>query len=128
MAMRYNNILLIDDDADDQEIFYAALHTISDVVACIAISYAREALEKLRSKEITPDVIFLDLNMPIMTGQQFLLEIKKEEALKTIPVVIFSTTANQTTINLTLELGAHAFITKPTKFDELIQAIHSVIE
>lgn len=125
--MNYNNILFIDDDTDDQEIFLAALKTVSDAVAYTVISNPREALQKLKSRELTPDIIFLDLNMPIMTGQQFLIEIKGNTALKNIPVIIFSTSSNPATMHATKELGAIDFITKPTKFDELVELIRSAI-
>lgn len=100
--MSYQNILYIDDE-DDTEIFIAA------------------------AKEISPEVIFLDLNMPIMNGQQFLEEIKKNEELKNIPIIIFSTTANFRAIQLTKELGAHSFITKPGRYDELVKILKPLI-
>jgi len=66
--MRYKNILLIDDDDEDQEIFLSAVEEVSNSASCIAFSGATEALKKLATKDINPDVIFLDLNMPIMNG------------------------------------------------------------
>jgi len=124
--MPYRNVLLIDDDDDDQEIFFTALNQVAASVIFSAISNAGEALQKLKDKEITPDVIFLDLNMPIMNGQQFLIEIKKNVELANIPVIVFSTTSHLATIELTRELGAHDFITKPDKFDDLIAIFKSV--
>ena len=121
--MRYKNILLIDDDDDDQEIFLTAVEEVSDSVTCVALSDANKALQKLASKDLRPDVIFLDLNMPIMNGQQFLVEIKKHVALQNIPVIIFSTTSHYPTIQLTKELGATDFITKPARYDELVKIL-----
>ena len=80
--MPYKNILLIDDDDDDQEIFLSAVEQVSESVTCVALGNATEALHQLTTKAIVPDIIFLDLNMPIMNGQQFLTEIKKNAALK----------------------------------------------
>jgi CheY-like chemotaxis protein len=125
--MRYKNILLIDDDDDDQEIFLSAVEELSGSVHCIALSGATDALQKLTSKILHPDVIFLDLNMPIMNGQQFLVEIKKNEELKNIPVIIFSTTSHCTTIQHTKKLGAFDFITKPARYDELIKILTAFI-
>jgi CheY-like chemotaxis protein len=118
--MRYNHILLIDDDDDDQEIFLTALEKVTDQIKCTAMNNASEALKQLVKKEFSPDVIFLDLNMPLMNGQQFLLEIKKKENLKHIPVIIFSTSSQQSAINTTKEFGAEDFITKPDKFNDLV--------
>ena len=88
---------------------------------------AVEALEKLSSKEIVPDVIFLDLNMPVMGGQQFLMEIKKDENLKDIPVIIFSTASHPSTIQLMKDIGAHDFITKPDNLKVLVNILKPLL-
>jgi CheY-like chemotaxis protein len=123
--MQYKKILLIDDDEDDQEIFLTAVTEVSEKTECLAISDATEALEKLSSESISPDVIFLDLNMPVMNGQQFLIEIKKRDRLKDIPVIVFSTSSHKATIELMKDLGAADFITKPDKYDELVKILSS---
>jgi CheY-like chemotaxis protein len=125
--MPFVNLLLIDDDEDDQEIFLTALSGISGSAKCTTFSNAREALEKLAKKHVNPDVIFLDLNMPLMNGQQFLTEIKKIETLKNIPVIIFSTSSQSSTKQQTKELGAYDFITKPDTFAELVQILKPMI-
>jgi CheY-like chemotaxis protein len=123
----YKQILIIDDDEDDQDIFITAMQKVSPAVSCLAYSNAKEALHQLTEKAISPDVIFLDLNMPVMTGQQFLLEARKVRALAAIPIIVFSTTSHKPTIQLTRDLGANGFITKPDKFDELITVLKSFI-
>jgi CheY-like chemotaxis protein len=125
--MHYKNILLIDDDDDDQEIFLEAAAEVSTTAICTALSDATLALQKLIKQELIPDVIFLDLNMPVMNGQQFLTEIKKIPALKHIPVIIFSTTSHVPTIKITKELGAFDFITKPDKYDTLVSILTKLI-
>jgi CheY-like chemotaxis protein len=125
--MPYHNILLIDDDEDDQEIFLTALGAVSGSIVCTTISSAREALQKLTGKMVTADLIFLDLNMPIMNGQQFLTEIKKNDALKDIPVIVFSTSSHSGMARDAKDLGAHDFITKPDKFNDLVNILRSVI-
>ncbi|MDF2438638.1 MAG: response regulator receiver protein [Bacteroidota bacterium] len=125
--MAYKKILLVDDDEDDQEIFLSAVNEVSENAECLPLSDATEALAKLSAKEIEPDVIFLDLNMPVMNGQQFLVEIKKREELKKIPVIIFSTSSHLATIQLMKDLGAADFITKPDKYDELVKILSSRI-
>lgn len=125
--MLYQNILLIDDDDDDQEIFLLAVEQISGTANCVAFSDATLALQKLSDFEILPDVIFLDLNMPVMNGQQFLAAIKENADVKHIPVIIFTTSAHAATIKLTKELGAADFITKPGSFDELVLILSAFI-
>ena len=125
--MAYKNILLIDDDEDDQEIFLTALGKIDRTIICTAIDNAREALDMLIKGKINPDLIFLDLNLPVMNGQQFLMEIKKEKALSDLPIVILSTSSHRATIELIRELGATDFHSKPDSFTELIDIIKTVL-
>lgn len=125
--MIYNNILLVDDDEDDQEIFLTAVEHINPALKCSVESEAIIALQKLENKELVPDVIFLDLNMPVMNGQQFLVEIKRRESLKDIPIIIFSTSRHEPTKLITKQLGALDFITKPDNFDALIEVLKPVI-
>ncbi len=126
--MLYRNLMLIDDDEEDQEIFNAALKQVSAEAKCVNYSDAAKALNALDSSKEHPDVIFLDLNMPIMNGQQFLMEIKKNEALKNIPIIIFSTSSHAATIELTKQMGAHDFITKPDDFDVLKNILKRLVK
>ena len=125
--MLYSNILLIDDDEDDQEIFVTALKELDSTVACQAEYSALEALQKLENSQVAADVIFLDLNMPLMNGLQFLAAVKKKESLKDIPVIILTTSSNPETIKETKALGAIDFITKPNNFYELKEILQSII-
>ena len=124
--MEFRNLLLIDDDTDDQEIFISAIGIVSASVICTAMTDASEALQKLLTGELRPDLIFVDLNMPIMNGQEFLAKLKKEEHLQSVPVIIFSTSASPETIANTKELGAANFITKPNSFNELVKILSSL--
>jgi DNA-binding NtrC family response regulator len=125
--VNYRNILLIDDDLDDQEIFMTAVNDVFNSVMCKAMDDASDALKKLIAKELNPDVIFLDLNMPLMSGQKFLVELKKVDSLNHIPVIIFSTSSQPATIALMKELGAKEFITKPGNFDMLINLLRPLL-
>jgi CheY-like chemotaxis protein len=62
-----------------------------------------------------------------MNGEQFLAEIKKQEALKAIPVIIFSTSSQPNTIQLTKDLGAADFITKPDRYQELVKLLKAFL-
>lgn len=102
--------LLIDDDADDQEIFLLALEDIDADITCSTVSECSTAFEILETS--TPDFIFLDLNMPGMDGKEFLTVIKKNEKLAQIPVIIYSTSSDPRDLRLTKELGAFDYIVK----------------
>jgi CheY-like chemotaxis protein len=125
--MRFKNLLLIDDDEDDQELFIEAAHEVSADIKVTVLPDAATALEKLSNKSVTADVIFSDLNMPRMTGQQFLLEIKRRPELKDIPVIIFSTSSHSHTMQLVRDFGAHDFITKPGLFNELVATLRRLL-
>ena len=125
--MIYRKILLIDDDDDDQEIFLTALQKVLPEVVCDMSGSACSAIELLKSGQLFPDIIFLDLNMPIMNGQQFLSEIKKNAGLKDIPVVVISTSSHPQTIQLAKNTGAKDFITKPDKFDDLVNILAAIL-
>ncbi len=125
--MPYRNILLIDDDEDDQEIFLTALEKFDEGIKCTAIDNARDALQLLNSGKIAPELIFLDMNMPRMNGQQFLVEIKKDDHLSLIPVIILSTSSHMSTIQSAKASGAKEFFTKPDKFEDLIGILKSVL-
>ncbi|MFL9832270.1 response regulator [Flavobacterium sp. ST-87] len=124
--MEFRNLLLIDDDTDDQEIFISAIEIISSEMICTAMTDASAALEKLLTSELQPDVIFVDLNMPIMNGQEFVSRLKKVEQFQSVPVIIFSTSASPETIANTKELGAADFITKPNSFNDLVKILSSL--
>lgn len=124
---RYKNIWLIDDDDDDQEIFGTALLKTNLDVVCTPYSSAFHALEELRTGVLHPEIIFLDLNMPLMNGQQFLEEIRVCPKLKGIPVIVLTTSSTQQTIEEALALGASAFYSKPDRFDELTTILKRIL-
>src|SRR5690606_1649917 len=109
------------------EIFLEAMREAAIDVKVSAESKAREALEKLRSDLIKPDLVFLDLNMPVMNVEQFLAEIKQAPQLKDLPVIIYSTTSHPDTIKKVKKMGAFDFVTKPDKFSKLIDILKRIL-
>ncbi len=119
---------IVDDDTDDQEIFVAAVNEIDESIKCIAVDNCEDALQMLKKNRTElPDFIFLDLNMPRINGRQCLIELRKEEHLKHVPVIIYSTSSLKKDIEETSQLGADMFLTKPSKFDDLCKALNNVI-
>jgi len=125
--MSYRHILLIEDDEDDQEIFLTAIKALHTPTECIVLSNAVVALKKLENRQIEADLIFLDLNMPVMNGQQFLQAFRKNEQLNQIPVIVFSTSSHADTIEEAKRMGANDFITKPDQFEVLVRILESRI-
>jgi CheY-like chemotaxis protein len=81
----------------------------------------------LKEVDAMPRVIFLDLNMPRKNGYEVLEEIRRDDKLKGFPVVIFSTTSNDTAITKTREMGAHLFVSKPRSYQGLKDAIETCV-
>lgn len=131
MKTRENiRILLTDDDEDDREFFGQA---IADLDLNYPVEFCKNGVELLdrlydKSTDI-PDIIFLDLNMPKLSGIETLKKIREDERFKNIPVIaIYSTSATIDGIKGTLGLGANVYIVKPISFSDLKKIIAKVIE
>lgn len=118
---------LIDDDADDQEIFGQALESTGKSIRCTFANDGVEALEKLNADEsFIPDFIFIDMNMPRMNGIQCLEAIRKLTRLKGVTLYMYSTAADPKSIAITQSLGAREFIIKPSNFNDLTQKLTQI--
>lgn len=114
---------LIDDDLDDQDIFILALEEVDKSIRCEVASDGADALKRLNGKELRPDYIFLDLNMPRMNGKQCLSQIKKLDFLSDVPVIIYSTSSDQNDRTETERLGAAHYIVKPNTVSALAEVL-----
>jgi CheY-like chemotaxis protein len=117
------NVLHIDDDEDDLEFFASTLLGFNLGIKCISLNNAKEALGKLISGELTPDIIFLDLNMPGMNGFQFLEEVQKL-SIRSIPIVILSTSSHWEAMDGVLKSGGNSYLTKPNSTKDLIRLLN----
>ncbi|MFN2151182.1 MAG: response regulator [Anaerolineales bacterium] len=125
-----NCILLVDDDTQDAELTLTALtgHSISNEVVV-----ARDGVEALdylyRRGKFTgratddPTVILLDLKMPKLDGVQVLQQIKSDEHLRHIPVVMLTSSREAHDLDECYKLGANAYVVKPVHFAEFIEAV-----
>lgn len=119
--------LLADDDHDDAELFNEALTTVNSSIQFHHVEDGKAVFEYLlEGKGSKPDVIFLDLNMPAMSGWQCLAKLKNDASLKEIPVIMYSTSSNPREKEIALELGAVGFVTKPTDFRILTQVLKTI--
>src|SRR5438874_13541995 len=99
-------LLIIDDDPDDAGLLCAAVYKVNKEYHCNIASNGNEALQLLKDAIVTPDLIFMDLNLPLMNGKECLTELKKRPELKNIPVIVYSTSKLQTDIDEAYKLGA----------------------
>jgi CheY-like chemotaxis protein len=117
MNLKHLNILLADDDTDDCIFFKEALGELIMSTSLTTV-HDGEELMRLLVNETTelPQILFLDLNMPRKNGFECLSEIKQNNKLKNLPVIIFSTSFEQEVVNLLYKNGAQYFIRKPSLF------------
>lgn len=122
------SILLIEDDEDDQEFFTEAISGIQSAWLYHIANNGKEAIDKLKNSIVLPDIIFTDVNMPLMNGFECFSELLKNPRTRHIPVVFLSTDTSQK--ELAYELGARGFIHKPsdayTLSTKLSQVINSI--
>jgi CheY-like chemotaxis protein len=129
MANQYYDILLADDDPDDCMFFKDALSELALDAALNTVNNGVELMHFLESQTIKqfPDVLFLDLNMPRKSGLECLSELKQNETLKQIPVIIYSTSSNPAMMQLLYDKGAQYYIRKPADFTNLKSVIYKAL-
>ncbi|MXN91334.1 response regulator [Flavobacterium sp. Sd200] len=126
--MKTKVCFLIDDDEDDREIFSLALEKATNSYSCITASSGPDALALLNADApFTPDIIFLDLNMPLMPGKECLQHIKNNTKLANIPVIIYTTSSYSKDIDDTRSLGASHFLVKPPGLGILTRALKRLL-
>lgn len=106
-------VFLIDDDPDDREIFAESLFAGFPSILFHEAENGADAFEKLNSGTVPkPDLIFLDLNMPIMDGRIFLQQIKKDTLFQDVPVIIYTTSSSEIDKSFAKDHKADLFLTK----------------
>lgn len=119
-------LLLVDDDADDRSFFTEAIHQIDPGIHLDLAANGLEALQKLHASQQKPDLVFLDINMPVMDGCECLRRIRENVTTRDLKVVICSTSSDLLEINRTRQLGA-TYIRKPGSFKELVNLLQQHI-
>ncbi len=120
-------ILLVDDDATDRELFVDAINLAGKRYKVSEAANGKEALHFLQNASKLPDLIILDLNMPVMDGRDTLKHLKEHETFKRIPVCIMSTSSAHFDILNAYQIGASLFLVKPFDFKELIEMLSSLL-
>lgn len=126
------DVLLVEDEPSDAHLVRSALKESKILCTLHHAVDGIDALEFLRCQGEAyraaprPDMILLDLNMPRMNGREFLAEIKLDPALKSIPVVVLTTSDVERDIVTSYNLGAAGYITKPVDMEQFIDAIRQL--
>jgi len=113
-------ILIVDDDADDREIVKDAFETLQNNYEYVFLENGDRLLEHLNTADTNgSSLILLDLNMPGKDGRESLKEIKTDKRFSHIPTIIFTTSSSPRDKQLSYEMGANCFVTKPDTFKKL---------
>lgn len=124
-------VLLVEDNPGDAQLTRIALETSKISCHLNVVEDGVEAMAFLRKQEkyvraAHPDIVLLDLNLPRKDGREVLAEIKADEKLKRIPVVVLTTSQAEEDILKAYNLSANCYITKPVDFDQFVKIVQSI--
>nr|WP_230966014.1 response regulator [Nostoc sp. NZL] len=124
-------VLLVEDNPGDAQLTRIALEESKISINLNVVEDGVEAMAFLRKQEkyaraAHPDIVLLDLNLPRKDGREVLAEIKGDENLKRIPVVILTTSQAEEDILKAYNLCANCYITKPVDFDQFVKIVQSI--
>ena len=120
-------IFYADDDRDDRELFVDALNEVNPDFKLVLAATGQEIIELLENRNEVPDFIFLDLNMPGMSGKECLKRIKKFDWLRSVPIIIYTTTCNQEEFKNLELLGATDCVVKGVSFKAIKDSLRSIL-
>lgn len=126
-----NNELTVfytDDDQEDIDFFREIIDIIDSNVKVVTQRNGEELLNALNNPPPTPYLVFLDINMPGMNGLETLKRVRESDEHKNLPVVMFSTSSDDITIQQSKELGASFYVPKSGAFDKLKKSIEHTLK
>lgn len=122
-------IMLVDDDEDDRILFQDALDSLRLSIELITLKHGKELIEYFDdSVNPFPDMIFLDLNMPYLSGLECLPILRRNVGLQSVPIAIYSTSSSKKDMEEALVNGANVYINKPNEFIKLQEIIKRIID
>ena len=120
-------VVIIDDDADDLEIMKEALAYIDPSVLCLTFGYADEAIRILGGELIVlPDYVFIDFNIPRITGRDCMRQIRSLPDLREVPIIMYSTSMPQSMAATLVDEGATFAFQKPFGFDDYVSILKGI--
>jgi two-component system, chemotaxis family, response regulator Rcp1 len=125
------DILLVEDNPADVRLTKEALGSIKVSHTLHNVSNGHHAISFLRKQDKyasapRPDIILLDLNLPVKDGRQVLSELKVDSDLRNIPIIVLTTSQRKEDIKAAYDLHANCYIVKPIDFDQFCEAIKSI--
>lgn len=122
----HKHLLIVEDNLHDLELARTALE-LSDVQCEVSVARdGQEALDVLRQAERLPDLVLLDLNMPRVSRHEVLEQVKNDERLRPVPVVVFTTSDELNDQAVCVAAGADDYVVKPSGFEDLIEMLNAL--
>jgi len=123
-------ILLAEDNANDVELIQTALADVKLANDIVVTRDGQDALDYLYRRghyaglaAAAPAMVLLDLKMPRVDGREVLRQMRQDAALRTVPVIILTSSKEESDLSQTYKLGANAYVVKPVAFDEFLSAV-----
>ncbi len=117
------SVLLVEDDMIERMKFNRVVEKSKLNIDVIEVRNGEEALESLQDNKPLPNIIFLDLNMPRMSGLEFLEILKNDDKLKFIPTIILTTSDNRNDLLECYRTGIAGYVLKPLQYEEYVEKI-----
>jgi CheY-like chemotaxis protein len=130
---KHSGILVVDDDENDLQLTLSALARQDPAVDVVIVHDGVQALDYLYCRGEfksrppgNPEVVLLDMHMPRASGIEVLRQIKSDSVLRTIPVVIFSSSRRPADVFQSYQLGANAYVVKPVDYRQFMDTVHDI--
>ncbi len=125
---KIHRFFIADDDQDDRMLLKEALRELNPDIQVEDFDNGVTLMDALLKQDELPNALFLDLNMPLMNGEECLSDIRNEPNLSKLPIIIYSTYADDMKIDLIRQKGADLYLVKPVSYERLKMALHKCLE
>lgn len=120
-------IFYADDDRDDRELFADAVEEVNPEIKLYLARNGQEIIHLLEKHGEVPDFIFLDINMPVMSGKECLKRLKQLDRLKSVPIIMYTTTSNKEEFKNLVLLGAAECVVKGVSFQAIKDSLRNIL-
>lgn len=129
--MKHIQVLLVEDNPGDAELTRQALASSKLSIDLKVLDDGEKALKYLRREPpyqgaVTPDLLLLDLNLPKVSGEEVLREVKGDKSLRSLPVVVLTSSEAETEVSRCYAAGANCYVVKPVDFSSFIEIVSSI--
>jgi two-component system, chemotaxis family, response regulator Rcp1 len=128
-----SRVLLVEDNSDDVELTREGFRRTSFKVELNHVPDGAKCMDYLRKQGqyanvSTPDLVLLDLNMPVMDGREVLAELARDDKLKQVPVIVLTTSSSKVDLMISYRLGCNSYVVKPVDFADFQRILNSICD